>query len=84
MLHAVDLQCTSAWILDPVWLFNGRLRYGDVKRALEWLVTVFPEVGGRMAAQGILVDNQGKLGCVVLGLATTRMPAHFITDVVAT
>jgi len=59
-LHAVDLQCASAWILDPVWLFSGWFRYDDVKRALEWLVTVFPEVGGRMTAHGILVRNQGK------------------------
>ena len=58
-LHAVDLAVCSAWVLDPVWLFNGHLNFDDVERALAWLITVFPEIGGRMTTRGIVLNNQG-------------------------
>ena len=58
-LHGIDLALCSAWLLDPVWIFDGRLNFADVHRALVWLVTEFPELGGRMTARGVLISNIG-------------------------
>ena len=58
-LHAMDLVVCSAWVLDPVWFFDGRLDFDDVERALAWLIAVFPEAGGRMTPCGIFINNQG-------------------------
>ena len=58
-LHGVDLVVCSAWVLDPVWLFDGELAFDDVARALAWLATVFPEVAGRMTPRGVRLCNSG-------------------------